>query len=364
MGGSLVSAAATASATTNILWVRIGTRCYKSRHMDFKEASKQLIRALRGPRSQSACNRRLGYSSNVTHAWETGARQPTMTDLFRLAQLRGVDTAATAQALVRRTELDLRSPGPGGVNGTLWLGELFVGWSVSELARQLECNRNTITRWLRGDTEPRVAQLLQLVQLTTQRSLDFVASMVPLEQVPALQSEYEDLQRQRRLAYDMPWANAVLRVLELAAYRRLPRHEPGFIASLLGIDLEQEEAALEALAQARQIKSVGGRFRPSRVLSVDTSADPSANLRLKRHWAQVGCERLSETALARGALFSHNVFAVSDEGYRQIHRAHLEYYDRLRSLVAEFAAPTRVVLANVQLVPLDIGPARDTKAPE
>ncbi len=332
--------------------------------MDYLQASKQLIRALRGRRSQNACNRRLGYSSNVTHAWETGTRQPTMTDLFRLAELRGVDTAAAAHALVRQTELDLRSNQPGGVNGATWLSELVVGWSLSELARHLECNRNTIARWLRGDTEPRVAQLLHLVQLTTQRSLDFVASMVPLEQVPALHSEYEDLERQRRLAYDMPWANAVLRVLELSVYRQLPQHEPGFIASLLGIELEQEAAALEALVQARQIKKVAGRFRPNRVLSVDTSTDPRANLKLKRHWAQVGCERLSETALSRGALFSHNVFAVSDEGYRQIHRAHLEYYDRLRSLVAEFAAPTRVVLANVQLVPLDIGPPRGSSATE
>lgn len=327
--------------------------------MDYEEASKQLIRALRGPRSQSACNRRLGYSSNVTHAWETGARQPSMTDLLRLAQLRGLDTAALAQAIVRRPELDLRSPVPGGVNCAAWLTELLVGWSVSELARQLECNRNTVTRWLRGDTEPRVAQLLHLLQLTTQRALDFVASLVPLEQVPALHREYEDLEQQRRLAYEMPWAHAVLHVIELESYQRLPRHEPGFIASLLGIEPEQESAALRALAQVGQIKQVDGRYRPTRVLSVDTSADPRANVQLKRHWARVGCERLSEAALAHGALFSHNVFAVSDEGYRQIRRAHLEYYDRLRSLVAEFAAPTRVVLANVQLVPLDIGPAAD-----
>src|SRR5690606_7166922 len=137
--------------------------------MDYLSASRELVRALRGRRSQTACNRRLGYSSNVAHAWETGTRQPSMTDLFRLAQLRELDTASIAKALVRRPELDLRSSAPGGVNGTAWLGELVVGWSVSELARELGCNRNTVARWLRGDTEPRLAQLLQLVQLTTQR---------------------------------------------------------------------------------------------------------------------------------------------------------------------------------------------------
>jgi transcriptional regulator with XRE-family HTH domain len=321
--------------------------------MDYELASRELFRALRGPRSQRACNRRLGYSSNVTHAWETGSRQPSMNDLFRMAELAKVDLVAALESLVRNPELRLSRAGDG-IDGAAWLRELMVGWSVSEMARELGCNRNTVARWLRGQTEPRVAELLQLVQLTTQRLLDFVARLVAIERVPALAAQYDALERQRRIAYDMPWAHAVLHVLELEAYRRLPRHEPGFIARLLGISVETERAALDALLGARQIRRSRGRFRPTQVLSVDTSRDPAANLQLKAHWARVGSERLSETALARGALFSHNVFAVSDEGYRQIHRAHLEYYDRLRSIVAEHSAPTRIVLANVQLVPLDI----------
>lgn len=323
--------------------------------MDYGTAAKQLLRALRGQRSQRFCNRRLGYSSNVTHAWETGTRQASMSDLFRMAQLAQVDVVAAVESLVRDPEVRLGRP-DGDIDGAAWLRELTVGWSVSEIARELGCNRNTVARWLRGETEPRLGELLQLLQLLTQRLLDFVARLVPLDRVAALALHYEALERQRRIAYDMPWAHAVLHALELETYRRLSRHEPGCIARLLGITIEQERAALDALLAARQIQRSRGRFRPSRVLSVDTSADPGANLRLKAHWARVGAERLSEAALARGALFSHNVFAVSEEGYRQIHRAHLEYYDRLRSIVAEHSAPTRVVLANVQLVPLDTAP--------
>lgn len=323
--------------------------------MDYQEATKQLVRAMRGARSQAACNRRLGYSSNVSHAWETGSRQPSMGDLFRLARLNGVDVVAAAATLVRREANSELARGSAGFDGSAWLRELTRGWAAAELARELGCNRNTVTRWLSGKTEPRVPELLHLVQLTTQRVLDFVAYLVPVGRVPALRRHYEDLQRQRDLAYQMPWAHAVLHVLELRAYRTLPRHQPGFIAGLLGIDADLEEAALQALAQARQIRKLRGLWRPARVLSVDTSVDPQANLRLKQHWAKVAQERLSERALVRGALFSHNVFAISDEGLQQIRQAHLEYYDRLRSLVAEYAAPTRVVLANVQLVPLDLG---------
>lgn len=326
--------------------------------MDFLAVTTQLVRALRGPRSQAACNRRLGYTSNVLHAWETGARKPTMSDLWRLAGLARVDVEAALRSILRKSDVDLapesRVGGTSGIDGRAWLSELTTGWSAVELARELDCNRNTVARWFQGQTEPKVHQVLRLVQLTTQRLLDFIAQFVPLTEIPALARSAEDLRRQRLLAYEMPWAHAVLRALEIQDYRQLSQHEPGFIAARLGLSLEQETAALSALSLAKQIRKSGGLWRPTRVLSVDTSVLRAADVDLKRYWAELGSQRVSAQALEHGALFSYNVFSISDEGYQQIRRAHLEYYDRLRAIVADHQGPTRVVLANVHLIPLDV----------
>ena len=328
--------------------------------MDYSTVAVQLVRALRGPRSQAACNRRLGYSSNVLHAWETGVRKPAMSDLWRLAVLGHVDLDAALRSILRKPDVNLSTLAGSGtsaasyIDGRAWLTELTVGWSAVELARELQCNRNTVARWFQGQTEPKVHQVLHLVQLTTQRLLDFIACFVPLSEIPALARSAEDLRRQRLLAYEMPWAHAVLRALEIEDYRQLPQHRPGFLASKLGLSLEQEEVALGALAQAKQIRKSRGLWRPTRVLSVDTSTLRAADVELKRYWARVGSERVSEQALAQGALFSYNVFTVSEQGYQQIRRAHLEYYDRLRAIVAEHQEPTKVVLANVHLIPLDV----------
>lgn len=326
--------------------------------MDFPTITTQLVRALRGPRSQAACNRRLGYTSNVLHAWETGVRKPTMTDLWRLAALSRVDVDGALRSILRKPDVNLEpargAAGGDGIDGRAWLTELTTGWSAVELARELECNRNTVARWFQGTTEPKAHQVLHLVQLTTQRLLDFIARFVPLAEIPALARSSEDLRRQRLLAYEMPWAHAVLRALEIEEYRQLPQHQPGFIAARLGLDVDQEEAALVALSRAKQIRRSRGLWRPTRVLSVDTSVLRAADVELKRYWAELGSQRVSEQALNRGALFSYNVFSISEEGYQQIRRAHLEYYDRLRAIVAEHQAPTRVVLANVHLIPLDV----------
>jgi hypothetical protein len=68
----------------------------------------------------------------------------------------------------------------------------------------------------RGSERPR------FVDATTQRMLDFVAAFVDPSSLASLRVTWADLERQRRLAYDLPWAHAVLRVLELDDYLKLP----------------------------------------------------------------------------------------------------------------------------------------------
>jgi transcriptional regulator with XRE-family HTH domain len=223
--------------------------------------------------------------------------------------------------------------------------------SHAQLARQLGVNRNTVARWLVGATEPRVPLLLALVEATTQRALDFLAELAPGE-LPSVAAAQADLRRQRDLAYSHPWAHAVLRALELEQYRALPRHEDGFLAVRTGISLEQEERALEALLRANQIQSRGGRFRARRVLAVDTRENPAGNLALKQHWFAVASERLARSGIPDGGLASYNLFAIAEADLESIRQAHLDYYERIRSIVAGSRAPTRVVLTTVGLFPL------------
>ncbi len=311
--------------------------------MDYELACRELVRALRGRRSQVALQRRLGRSSNVLHAWETGARYPKATDLLQLLQVSGRSPTellaqlapchgTTARALL-----------------TSWLNALVRDKPHVEVARRLGVNRNTVARWLAGETEPRVPQLLAMVEATTQRVLDFLAELADVPSVAAAQA---DLRRQRDLAYSQPWAHAVLRALELEHYRALPRHEPGVLSDSCGISGEEERRALDALLRAGQIAKRGQRLRPRRVLAVDTRESPAGNLALKRHWFKVVSDRLALSGVPEGGLASYNLFAIAEADLARIREAHLDYYERIRSIVAESRNPTRVVLTTIGLLPL------------
>lgn len=314
--------------------------------MDYELASRELVRALRGKRSQTAARRRLKRRSNVFHAWETGARYPRGSDFIQLLQLAG----RSPLVLLGRFA-PCRGASPRALL-TSWLNALVRDRSQAELSRRLHVNRNTVARWLAGSTEPRLPQLLALVEVTTQRALDFLAELVEPKALPSVAAAHADLQRQRELAYSLPWAHAVLRALELEQYRALPRHRPGFIAACTGLTLEQEEQCLKALLHAKQIRRRGGRFHVGRVLSIDTRENPAGNLALKRHWFAAASARLQAEGIPPQGLASYNLFAVSESDLERIRQAHLDYYERVRAIVAESRHPSRVVLTTIGLLPL------------
>jgi hypothetical protein len=155
------------------------------------------------------------------------------------------------------------------------------------------------------------------------------------------------------MAYDLPWSHAVLRALELDAYRTAASPVPGFVAKAIGIERAQEDALLGELCAAKVVRQTRGKYAVSRALTVDTRADPERDRRLKAHWAAVGLERLQRATGPSDALHSYNLFSVSHADFARIRELHVEYYERVRRIVADSNVADRVVLLNQQLIPLD-----------
>src|ERR1041384_1839908 len=63
-------------------------------HMDYEQLSAELLRSLRGKRSQQAMVRKLGAKSNVCHQWERGHSFPSAARTLQVAARVGVDVPA------------------------------------------------------------------------------------------------------------------------------------------------------------------------------------------------------------------------------------------------------------------------------
>jgi transcriptional regulator with XRE-family HTH domain len=331
--------------------------------MDYETLAKQLIRAVRGKRSQVAMSRRLQCQSNVLYAWESGRRWPTAATFLRLALLRRVPLGERISEFLGGL--------PPGLAGADWsepasaaglLEHLRGGTTIVELARRVGVNRVSVARWLKGSAEPRLPDFLRMIEGTSLRLLDFIALFASPAELPAASAAWQVLEAQRRVAYELPWSHAVMRVLELEHYRALPRHQPGWIAARLGIALEEEQRCLEALAASRLIRRRQQRWVVERVLTVDTRRNPEAGRSLKRHWAEVAQQRLPQLEPMGEDLFSYNLFTIAERDWQSFRELHIAYYQELRRLVEASNPAERVVLVNLQLLRLDRDAAREPNA--
>lgn len=313
-------------------------------------ATPELVRALRGERSQAALCRRLRYASNVVHLWESGRRTPTLAAAFWLAHRVGVDVQAGLDRLLPTRSREAEAPWTVAGAARL-LRDVQGGRTATALGQALGRNRQSVGRWLRGDAEPDLPDAIALVQACTARGLDFLAVFVDPAALPSTADAWRRLGDARALVRERPWSAAVLLALELEGYRRLPRHEPGWIAARLGLPAAVEAESLDLLAAAGHIRDEGGRWAPVGGVLYDVNT-PERSVDLRRWWAGVSLER---TRPGPGCSGAWHLFTCSEADFQRMRELQKEFFRELRTLAAASGPMERLVLAQMQLVVLADG---------
>jgi transcriptional regulator with XRE-family HTH domain len=318
---------------------------------DFSGIAKDFVRALRGRRSQLAFSRRLGYRTNVVYTWEAGRAWPTAARALHAASRTGIDVQHAVAQFYRSPPAWLDRIRVDTAEGVAELLDDLRGTnSIVELAKTAGCSRFAVSRWLKGEAEPRLPDFFRMVEASSLRLLDFLSAFADPSKMPSVRERWAELEATRRAAYEVPWTQAVLRLLEITDYRALPHHEHGWIATRLGISLDEERTCLKLLAQTGQIRKRRHLWEVVRIQAVDTRRDPEAEQQVKRWWTERALER---QRVVGGDVFSYNVFAVSERDLARIRDLHRAYFRQVRSIIAASEPSERVALMSVQLVELD-----------
>lgn len=297
-------------------------------------AARQILRALRGKRSQVAFARRLGYRGNPIASWEAGRRAPNVLEVFRICGVIGVDLRPAMYSLDPRARDAWKRSGRSAVEQRLvrWLQELKGRQSVQEIAEKAGCSRFSVSRWLSGQCQIRFPEFLNLVDAMTSRVTDWVAALVAIDAVPALQARHELIRLARDVAYQQPWTEVILRLLETETYAQAEGLPEGWFAQRLGLPIEIEKEALALLERAAIIRWDGKRYCAIGSLTVDTRSRPEGARMLRNHWARVAAEGL-ETPTPRD-LASYNLLSCSRADLQRIRELQLQFYEQIRAIVA------------------------------
>lgn len=293
----------------------------------------------------------MGFKTNVVYTWEVGRCSPPIGDFLRFCEMLGRSFDAVVRSYYRgEPAWDARSS-TLAERARLLLSDQRRSVSLAQLSRSTGVSRFALRRWFEGEAEPRLHEYLNVLNACSRRLADFVAELVNPELLPSLQEEWRILSLARQAAYQLPWSQAVLRVLETQDYKNLPQHEPGWIATRLDIPLQQEEESLDLLSQSQQIELKDGRFQPlaQRALNLRTSHADAR--RLAAWWVKVASTR------AQGeGMFAYNICGVTKTDLERIQALQVDFLKQVRAIVAESEPVEHVALVAVQVFALDAAP--------
>lgn len=316
----------------------------------FAEIAKDFCRALRGRRSQRQLSRRLGYGTNVAFGWESGRRFPTLPTLLRVAAYNGVDVHHALSDFVRQESAlgaDVAVSDPALT--AILFQALKGGLSNAEIGARIGRSASQVSRFMAGTSQPRLPDVLAIVDATTGRLLDFLALFVPPSGLPSVARDFRVLEERRRIATELPWSHAVLRVLELASYAALACHDDAWVAARLGLPEDEVRACLEALSRAGLVRWQEGRYAATAETVDMTRGAAEPRQRLKAHWLDVAARRQR-----RGdpGLYSYNLVSVARADLERLRALHVRYFHELRQIVSDSREPDCVALVAMQLFEL------------
>jgi transcriptional regulator with XRE-family HTH domain len=316
--------------------------------LGYEALAIELVRALRGRRSQRAFSRRLGYSSNVAQRWESGECWPTAARFFDGCRSLRVSLTQVYEHLHQRSPTWNALSAEDAV--AAFLSELRGKTPLIEIAEACGTNRYSVARWLKGQAQPMLPTFLQLVDVMSGRMPDLIASMVDPTKLPTLADRWGQLQRARKLAYEDPWGHALLRALQLDTYVSQQGDElVDWLSERLSIDKTHVRVLFERLHHSGLISNSNGRWHTDHIARVPTGGSSDASFNLKKHWLRTASHRLETRAPGS---FGFSLFEISKQDLVAVRELHLQFVTDLQRIVSNSTNTDRVGLYCAQLIDL------------
>jgi transcriptional regulator with XRE-family HTH domain len=316
---------------------------------EFERVAVELVKALRGRRSQVGFSRRLGYGSSAAHRWESKRSWPTACDFLTRAEALPIDLPAAYERFFHRRPQWLDEFAPGSMPAVAaFLRQLRGKTPINDIAAACGRNRYSVSRWFKGISSPKLPDFLCLIEVCSRRLLDFIETLVEPARLPALKDKWLQLQRMREVAYEAPWSHAILRALEI-------EHPTGdavvpWLGRTLGISEQVVQQSLRLLHTSGQIHEREGEWSATRTMTVNTGHDPARANTLRVTWARLAVERM---AAGLPGHCGYSLFAIGKRDLVRLRDLHVEYVRAMQDIIAASSRSECVALFCSQLFDLN-----------
>lgn len=243
--------------------------------MNIQVLERELLQALRGRLSQATLSTKLGFSYNQYYRWERGLVKISWPEFIRVCRVLKIDLKDVCERFLSCAIDDK------GLHNILLF--LVKNVPLETLTRDLKRPRRTLQRWLSGESQPDLGDILLAMYKTSNWLLEFIDDLVSGRELPSFAAEIAARRQERSFHFKFPEFAGLVRCLELYDYEVAKTHSDDYLAKKSGLTVPLVRKLLaEALKLGILSKNKGKYHVVNKALS--TIGNVEGRRKIYAHW--------------------------------------------------------------------------------
>lgn len=290
--------------------------------MDYSQLKKELLPHLRGQDPQSQVDKKLGVTFAKTYRWESGTTRLMWPDFISLCKTLKIPADEMLKAAFS-FHGDIKRSAP--------LVQHFTSTSTQkEISEVLKISRYTISRWLRGTSEPTFEQMLALMDFASPDFLHFLEMITGGTILPAAKERIPQQRLQMKHYQSYPWLSVLLSAIDLKSYRNNPSDQ--FLADKTKLPLAEIQKALKEFQESGMVEWTGTHWRTSghRMYHQGSQEDKQ---RILRYVFGTSLKAIDTAPGNENMQLNWKIFSLNKKAYGQILQRYTEFFNDLGKII-------------------------------
>lgn len=294
--------------------------------IDYELLVRELLVALRGPRTQSQLSRRLGARYNIVHRWEAGLRKPSWSDFQNLCAACKVDLASAVTD-------GLRVPG-GATDAASVARHIFGQHSQTQIAEWLRTSRHMVRRWLAGECDPDLDLVIHAISRCARMLFPFLARLTDPARLPSVAEGYFKHLDNAAALGACPDLASVYAAFSTWSVRTAERGQLELISARTGLSLDRIRELIDLLVAVGTVEVEGERLIHQPAGQVEARGDLVQARLLRVHWFERALAKFkSLSAPPASELYGYLVAPVAQSTFAEVRARYLQFWNEVQSII-------------------------------
>ncbi len=313
------------------------------KNLDIEQLRKQLLRAIRGTKTQKEINDLLGYNFNQCAKWESGEKRILWTEFVSLLNILGLDVRPVFRAPIRYFG-DLE-------DYPKLISYLSGAKKPAQIARDLEISRDKVGRWLNAKQIPTLEEMLQVIlKYYSTMLVIIIETIVDLKDVPVIYGLYREAYLFKDFLIKNPWSFPLTIAMETREYQQLKEHQNGFLAEMIGINMEMEVSLISKLQEFGIVEKQNGKFKVLKPI-INFTMKYKNTLPLRRFFLDKAVEYIEAYPdQPPGCFMLYDVLPIPQDNLRQVIDLCFEFYSQVKKIIETGNSPKQ----NIRVLNLNL----------